>query len=457
MSKSKYAKIDYLDCSVTNGPNYIYTYNLPLQSSIVLHTNPCALENMFHIIGPCNNDGIMLNNEINTSCYKFIEHEDCSFISVNANPKVLFKIDCANVKLISGNIKKMVLNLFASTCEDSIANVYIWNYTKNLWNNIKKINMFSNERNIECIICDHMCEYINDYVYIYIDICNNTVFNMDYFCFTIEFDKYMTCVFAPEFIGPTGPTGPMGNIGNSGLTGPRGPTGAGGTGPTGAVGNSGSAGPMGVTGPIGPTGPSGGPTGPTGATGADGATGPAGPSGSSDGGSSSIIPFASGAPITMTIDSEDICSSPCFIGFGNSAASSFSVPPTIIDLTGNIEDYINMSFTVPRDATISEIAAYFSNTGSLVIVGTTVTINACVYQSSTPNNIFTAIPGAVVTLSPSYTGVLSSGSISNGITSGLSIPITAQTRLLFVVYFTTAGISADVVLNGYISGGITLA
>ncbi len=78
---------------------------------------------------------------------------------------------------------------------------------------------------------------------------------------------------------------------------------------------------------------------------------------------------------------------------------------------------MNFAFSVPRAGTITSIAAYFSTTLALSLLGTTVTITAQLYSSTTPNNIFTAIPGASVTLAPPLTGVLALGTISNGITT----------------------------------------
>ncbi len=62
-----------------------------------------------------------------------------------------------------------------------------------------------------------------------------------------------------------------------------------------------------------------------------------------------------------------------------------------------------------------------SITAALSLVGSTVTITAQLYSSTVPNNLFTPIPGAIVTLAPSLTGILSIGNISNGITTGLNI------------------------------------
>ncbi|WP_349629775.1 exosporium glycoprotein BclB-related protein, partial [Lysinibacillus sp. D4A1_S13] len=78
---------------------------------------------------------------------------------------------------------------------------------------------------------------------------------------------------------------------------------------------------------------------------------------------------------------------------------------------------LNFAFSATRSGTITSIAAYFSTTAALALVGSTVTITAQLYRSTVPNNTFTPIPGASVTLDPPFTGILSIGRVSNGITT----------------------------------------
>ena len=111
---------------------------------------------------------------------------------------------------------------------------------------------------------------------------------------------------------------------------------------------------------------------------------------------------------------------------------------------------------MPIDGIITAISAYFSTVVSLSLVGTTITINAQIYQSSTPDNLFTPIVGTNVTLAPSLTGTLSTGTISNGITTGLFIPVTAQTRLLIVFSTTSTGVSLINTISGYASAGLNI-
>ncbi|HCQ5551803.1 TPA: spore surface glycoprotein BclB, partial [Clostridioides difficile] len=262
--------------------------------------------------------------------------------------------------------------------------------------------------------------------------------------------------------GATGPTGATGNTGADGATGPTGPTGAtgvagvtGATGPTGATGATGADGATGPTGATGATGADGlvGPTGATGATGITGATGVTGPTGPT--GASAIIPFASGIPLSLTTIAGGLVGTPGFVGFGSSAPG-VNIVGGVIDLTNAAGTLTNFAFSMPRAGTITSISAYFSTTAALSIVGSTITITATLYQSTAPNNSFTAVPGATVTLAPPLTGILSVGSISSGIVTGLNIAATAETRFLLVFTATASGLSLVNTVEGYASAGISI-
>lgn len=227
----------------------------------------------------------------------------------------------------------------------------------------------------------------------------------------------------------------------AGLMGPPGPPGA-----TGATGPAGSSGPVGPIGPAGATGA----TGPAGATGATGATGPAGPAGSG-----SIIPFASGLPITMTTIAGGLPGTGGVVGYGHSA-DGIALFGGILDLTGGSGVDMNYAFSMPRDGTITSMSAYFSSTVALSLIGTTITINEQLYCSTTPDNIFVPVAGANVTVAPSLSGILAIGTISNGITTGLNIPVTAQTRCMPVFTASAAGITLINTVQGYVSGGLVI-
>ena len=216
--------------------------------------------------------------------------------------------------------------------------------------------------------------------------------------------------------------------------------------------------PIRITGPMGPRGATGstGPTGVTGPTGSTGATGSIGPTGATGAtGASAIIPFASGIPLSLTTIAGGLVGTPGFVGFGSSAPG-LSIVGGVIDLTNAAGTLTNFAFSMPRDGTITSISAYFSTTAALSLVGSTITITATLYQSTAPNNSFTAVPGATVTLAPPLTGILSVGSISSGIVTGLNIAATAQTRFLLVFTATASGLSLVNTVAGYASAGIAI-
>ena len=268
--------------------------------------------------------------------------------------------------------------------------------------------------------------------------------------------------------GPTGPTGATGEDGATGATGPTGSTGAtgedGATGPTGPTGVTGATGPTGLTGATGedgatgPTGPTGstGPTGPTGATGEDGATGATGEDGATGAaGASAIIPFASGLPVSLTTIAGGLVGTPAFIGFGSSAPG-ISIIGNTIDLTNPSGTLTNFAFTMPRDGVITSIDVFFSTTAALSLVGSTITIEAKLYESIAPNNTMTVVPGTTVTLTPSLTGVISIGTISKGILTGLNINVPAGTRLMLVLTARASGLSLVNTVAGYVSAGVAI-
>nr|WP_307495384.1 exosporium glycoprotein BclB-related protein [Clostridium sardiniense] len=167
------------------------------------------------------------------------------------------------------------------------------------------------------------------------------------------------------------------------------------------------------------------------------------------------MPYASGLPVSLTTVVGGLVGTTSLVGFGNSA-TGVSIVGGVIDLTGAAGTLLNMAFSVPRTGTITSLAAYFSVTAALSLLGSTITITAQLYQSTTPNNSFTAVPGASVTLAPALTGAISIGAISNGITTGLSITVNPQTRLLLVFSATASGLSLVNTIAGYASGGLTI-
>lgn len=227
-------------------------------------------------------------------------------------------------------------------------------------------------------------------------------------------------------IGPVGPIGPIGPVGPQGIPGP--------------------AGPQGIPGPVGPAGPAG-PVGPV------GPAGPAGVPGIPGGGA--IIPFASGIPLALTTIAGGLVGTVGLVGFGNSGPAVTLAGGTV-DLTGAGGTLLNFAFNTPRAGIIDAISATFSTTAALSLAGTTVTITAQLYSAPATSNIFTPIPGALVTLAPPLTGVLALGTVSNGFVDGLAIPVAANTRLLMVFSATAAGLTLVTAVAGYGSAGVSI-
>jgi BclB C-terminal domain-containing protein len=161
-------------------------------------------------------------------------------------------------------------------------------------------------------------------------------------------------------------------------------------------------------------------------------------------------------PVAPTTILGGLAGLPAIVGFGTSTTLATVLGATI-DLTGGPGLLTNLAFSVPRDGTITSIAAYFSTTVALALVGTTVTLTAQLYSSTTPDNTFAPIPGAIVTLAPPLTGVVAIGTISSGLTTGLAIPVTAETRLLMVFTATAAGVTLINTVAGYASAGVAIA
>ena len=263
--------------------------------------------------------------------------------------------------------------------------------------------------------------------------------------------------------GATGVTGPTGATGATGVTGPTGTGVTGATGPTGATGVTGPTGATGVTGATGITGPTGatgtgitGPTGPTGATGATGATGPTGATGATGPAgttpiSAAVVPFASGEPVTLTTNNENTEGVPSFVGFGGSSAGNQSLQPTL-----DMALIDNHAFSIPRNSIIESLTAFFSTTIPTDLTNTFVTISARLYKSDTPDNNFEEIPGTLITLTPSITGQVPVNTVVRGTLSNLNIPVTTETRLLFVFSARSEGERFQNSIIGYASGGLGL-
>ena len=202
-------------------------------------------------------------------------------------------------------------------------------------------------------------------------------------------------------------------------------------------GHRGSRGDDGTTGDTGATGP-------TGATGATGATG-----------SSAIIPFASGEPDALVHVLGGLLDTGALVGFGSSM-DGVAVGGGTIDLTGGVGFPSNMAFSMPRDGTLTQLSAFFSNALIVAVLPAGVSVVVQLYRSTTPDNIFTPVPGALVTM-PLTAGVLGLGDFVSG-TTPLAVAVSNEDRLLLVARVTVSG-SPDiaVAVTGYISAGLAIA
>jgi len=122
-----------------------------------------------------------------------------------------------------------------------------------------------------------------------------------------------------------------------------------------------------------------------------------------------------------------------------------------IDLTS-----ITTGQPLARDGTITSVAGFSSLTVAQALVGTTVTQTISVWQSTTPDNVYTPIPGTEVVLAPGLTGVLGLGTIANGIVTGLSIPVTAGTNLIVVYSVTAAGVTLINTITADVAAGVVI-
>jgi BclB C-terminal domain-containing protein len=171
--------------------------------------------------------------------------------------------------------------------------------------------------------------------------------------------------------------------------------------------------------------------------------------------SGSIVPFASGLPVTLTTLLGGLTGTSGLIGFGSSVSGVTIVGGTV-DLTGAGGTLLNFSFVAPRAGTITSMSAHFSTTLALSLIGTTVNVTAQLYSAAAGSNSFAPVPGASVALAPSLAGLINIGSISSGTTSGLSIPVVAGTRYLLVYSASSTGISPLNTVVGYASAGLNI-
>jgi len=112
---------------------------------------------------------------------------------------------------------------------------------------------------------------------------------------------------------------------------------------------------------------------------------------------------------------------------------------------------------MPRSGTLTNLTAYFSVATALNLTGENITVHARLYQSTTPNNTFSAVPGATINLLPTLNAAVPVGFISTGSVTGINVGVTQGTRLLLVFYATQTGTAVARSINGYASAGLAIS
>jgi BclB C-terminal domain-containing protein len=147
------------------------------------------------------------------------------------------------------------------------------------------------------------------------------------------------------------------------------------------------------------------------------------------------------------------------VGFGSSVAG-ITLLGGSINLLGAPLQLLNFAFTVPRDGVITDMAATFSTLLGVNVLGGTITVSAQLFSAEPDSLIFNPIPGAIVNLSPGLTDIaILPGVVLDGITTGLSIDVTAGTRLLMVFFTTATGSILELAtsVTGYASAGVSIS
>jgi BclB C-terminal domain-containing protein len=134
------------------------------------------------------------------------------------------------------------------------------------------------------------------------------------------------------------------------------------------------------------------------------------------------------------------------IGFGSNESGLSLVGGNVV-LTGLTQ---NLSFSMPRNGTLTGLSVFLSVTASISLLAD-INFTVQVYQSTTPNNVFSPIPGAEVTIT--IPGSLNIGDVFNG-TATFSEPVSAGTRLILVASATSA---LAVTLTGSLSAGLAIS
>jgi len=149
--------------------------------------------------------------------------------------------------------------------------------------------------------------------------------------------------------------------------------------------------------------------------------------------------------VTLTGLAGNLVGTVAEIGFG------FNVPGlTLIGGSLDLAGLTNLAFTMPRDGTLTDLNVYLRVTAALALLAD-INFTVQVYQSTAPDEIFTPIPGAEVTIV--LPGNLIVGQIFSA-SASFNVPVTEGTRLLLVASATSL---LAVTLEGSISAGLAIS
>ncbi|CAG7644015.1 hypothetical protein PAESOLCIP111_04603 [Paenibacillus solanacearum] len=99
-----------------------------------------------------------------------------------------------------------------------------------------------------------------------------------------------------------------------------------------------------------------------------------------------------------------------------------------------------VAHTVAQNSILKAADIRLSNTLALSLVGTTLSISADIYVDDDNDGVYEKKTSGIP-LAPPYTGILATGTTTQGVNNSLSIPVEAGSKLLVVYYMNAAGLS----------------
>ena len=170
-------------------------------------------------------------------------------------------------------------------------------------------------------------------------------------------------------------------------------------------------------------------------------------------GAESIVPFASGLPVALT-EVLDLASTVGLVGFGSSGPGV--IVGGVIDLEGGPATLLNFAYSMPRNATLRSLAAFFSSNTTVPAANYTVRVEVWTAPPFAPllANSFTPTGVFVTMVFP--TSSLLPGTNAHAITSA-NLFIREETRVLLVASETSTLAGGTSAIAGYVSAGLSFA